>query len=61
MKEAKLLQMALGTVGINTNEQTADLINVTIIKAKELGVEFSILDASKLQANIDKKYKTEKQ
>ena len=60
LKEVKLIQMALGTVGIRTDEKSADLINITIMKAKELGADFSIKEAAKIQVFIEDRYQEDK-
>lgn len=55
-KPQHLVMNALRSVGININYPTADLIHTTLEKANELGEEFSLKDAAKIQVENEKKW-----
>lgn len=57
-KEMKLknFQLALSMVGVTANLMTCDLIHALAAAVDEKGEDFSLRDATKLQAEIQEKY-----
>jgi len=53
---AEYLRMALALQGICASEQVCDRIITTYDKLDELGGDFSVHDAVKIQVDMDKKY-----
>lgn len=54
--EIQVLQLALRLVGLDVSYEAASLIKVTIDKLDELGGDFSLKDASKIQLNEEEKF-----
>jgi hypothetical protein len=55
-EKIKYFKIALGLVGVNTDDRTCDIIIATYERLMKLGADFSVHDAVAIQMENERKY-----